>query len=72
MVVEDPADDFQRMKDSLDIKLILMNGFFRSISNVGLQNPNVMLDCELFKHIALDHREINEIRTKLKLKKENI
>ena len=72
MVVEDPADDFQRMKDALDIKLILKNGFFRSIHALGLYDPDVMLDCTLFKHINLDHKEINEIRTKLKLKKENI
>ena len=31
MVVEDPAEDFQRMKDVLDIKMILSAGFFRSI-----------------------------------------
>ena len=72
MVVEDPADDFQRMKDALDIKLILKAGFFRSIRNVGLHNPEQMLNCESFKHINLDHKEIGEIRTKLKLKKENI
>lgn len=31
MIVEDPAEDFQRMKDALDIKMILRAGFFRSI-----------------------------------------
>ena len=36
MVVEDPADDFQRMKDALDIKFIIRAGYFRSIRNLGL------------------------------------
>ena len=72
MVVEDPADDFQRMKDALDIKLILKAGFFRTIHNAGLHDPEKTLNCDSFKHITLDHREISEIRTKLKLKKENI
>ena len=43
MIVEDPADDFQRMKDGLDIKLILKAGFFRSLHGLGLENPNVYL-----------------------------
>ena len=60
------------MKDSLDIKLILKNGYFRSIHALGLYEQDLMLDCSLFKHVTLDHKEINEIRTKLKLKKENI
>ena len=72
MVVEDPADDFQRMKDSLDIKMILKAGFFRSIRDLGLHDPEETLDTESFRHISLDHKEINEIRIKLKLKKENI
>ena len=72
MVVEDPAEDFQRMKDSLDIKIILKSGFFRSIRNLGLHVPSRKLDCATFKHCSLDHREISEIRTRLKLKKENI
>jgi hypothetical protein len=49
MTVEDPADDFQRMKDSLDIKMILQAGFFRSIRNLGLQNPRILLNSEIFK-----------------------
>ena len=49
MVVEDPADDFQRMKDSLDIKLILKAGYFRSIRGMGLHVPNKMLNCDSFK-----------------------
>ena len=60
------------MKDALDIKLILKAGFFRSIHNAGLHNPEQMLNSEIFKHVTLDHKEIGEIRTKLKLKKENI
>jgi histone acetyltransferase 1 len=43
MIVEDPADDFQRMKDGLDIKLILKAGFFRSLHGLGLENPDVYL-----------------------------
>ena len=72
MIVEDPADDFQRMKDALDIKMILQAGFFRTIRNLGLSKPNKYLKSESFKLCALDHEEINEIRIKLKLKKENI
>ena len=72
MIVEDPADDFQRMKDALDIKMILKAGFFRSIRCLGLADPKQNLQLDSFKLCGLDHREINEIRTKLKLKKENI
>lgn len=31
IVVEDPANDFQRMKDTVDISLILGHGFFKSM-----------------------------------------
>ena len=72
MIVEDPADDFQRMKDGLDIKMILKAGFFRSIRGLGLADPKKNLQLDSFKLCGLYHREINEIRTKLKLKKENI
>ena len=72
MIVEDPADDFQRMKDALDIKMILRAGYFRSIRGLGLANPRKHLRIDSFKMCGLDHREINEIRAKLKLKKENI
>ena len=43
MIVEDPADDFQRMKDGLDIKLILKAGFFRSIQGLRLQRQGTYL-----------------------------
>ena len=72
MIVEDPADDFQRMKDALDIKMILRAGFFKSIRGLGLADPKVYLKSDSFKIVGLDHHEINQIRTKLKLKKENI
>lgn len=72
MTVEDPAEDFQRMKDGLDIKMILNAGFFRSIRNLGLHNPKVCLNSEAFKYVTLEHKEINEIKTKLKLRKDNI
>jgi histone acetyltransferase 1 len=72
MIVEDPAEDFQRMKDGLDIKLILKSGYFRCLKGLGLHNPTTYLTQEQFKVCGLDHREVNEIRTKLKLKKENI
>ena len=70
MVVEDPVDDFQRIKDALDIKIILAAGCFRSILDCGLQNPSATIDLEMFKLIVIDHKEISEIRNKLKLKKE--
>ena len=72
MIVEDPADDFQRMKDALDIKMILKAGYFRSLRGLGLSNPRKYLHQDSFKLCGLDHREINEIRAKLKLKKENV
>jgi len=72
MVVEDPADDFQRMKDSLDVKLILKAGYFRSLRGLNLHLPNKVLNCDSFKQCTLDHKEISEIKAKLKLKKENI
>jgi len=34
-VVEDPATDFQRMKDVVDISLILKAGFFSSLLYIG-------------------------------------
>jgi histone acetyltransferase 1 len=34
ITVEDPSDDFQQMKDSLDIKLIWKAGFFRSFRKI--------------------------------------
>lgn len=34
ITVEDPSDDFQQMKDALDIKLIWKNGFFRSFRHI--------------------------------------
>lgn len=34
ITVEDPSDDFQKMKDALDIKLIVQNGFFRSLREI--------------------------------------
>lgn len=72
MIVEDPADDFQRMKDALDIKMILRAGYFRSIRGLGLADPKVYLRQDTFKLCGIDHHEINEIRTKLKLKKDNV
>lgn len=60
------------MKDGLDIKMILQAGFFRSIRNLGLHNPRVFLNYETFKSVTLEHKEINEIKTKLKLRKDNI
>ena len=60
------------MKDALDIKLILKHGYFHCIRDLGLHDPEEMLDCNLFKHCNLDHKEINQIKAKLKLKKENI
>ena len=72
MVVEDPADDFQRMKDALDIKMILRTGYFRSIRGLGLADPKKYLRHDSFKLCGIDHHEINEIRMKLKLKKDNV
>lgn len=60
------------MKDALDIKMILRAGFFKSLRGLGLADPSVYLKQDSFKMCGMDHREINEIRTKLKLKKENI
>lgn len=34
ITVEDPSDDFQQMKDALDIKLIWKGGYFKSIRNI--------------------------------------
>lgn len=62
MIVEDPAPDFQRMKDSLDIKIILQHGFFRSIRKLGLHDENKYLNSETFKNCILEYKEIAEIR----------
>jgi len=34
ITVEDPSNDFQQMKDALDIKLIWKGGFFKSIRKI--------------------------------------
>ena len=34
ITVEDPSDDFQLIKDALDIKLLWKNGFFQCIRDV--------------------------------------
>lgn len=60
------------MKDALDIKMILKAGFFRSIRGLGLGDPKKYLRQDSFKMCGLDHHEINEIRNKIKLKKENV
>lgn len=69
-MVEDPAADFQRMKDVVDIGLILKAGFFSSLLEIG---QNQYLDQDTFKLCSLlDHREVSAIKTKLKLTKDNI
>ena len=60
------------MKDALDIKMILRSGFFRTIRGLGLTDPKKYLKSDSFKMCGLDHKEIGEIRSKLKLKKENV
>jgi hypothetical protein len=57
------------MKDGVDINLILQHKFFRSMRNL----KSNYLDVDSFKDCAvLEHKEISEIRTKLKLRKDNI
>lgn len=46
ITVEDPSEDFQQMKDALDIKLIWKNGFFRTFrkalkGKTGLKSGNI-------------------------------
>jgi histone acetyltransferase 1 len=73
ITVEDPATDFQRMKDGLDTKLILQHGFFFSIRQALKKNGRRnFLQPELLKECTLDHIEIGQIRNKLKLAKNNI
>jgi hypothetical protein len=60
------------MKDGLDVKMILQAGYFRSIRKLGLNNPKDTLNMHSFKNATLEHKEINEIKTKLKLRKDNI
>jgi len=73
ITVEDPAPDFQRMKDGLDTKLILQHGFFFTIRQALKKNGRRnFLQPELLKECTLDHIEIAQIRNKLKLAKNNI
>jgi hypothetical protein len=70
IVVEDPANDFQRMKDVVDLNLILQAGFFQSMQ--AIENHE-FLDMERFKLCNnLDHKEVSHIRQKLKLTKDNV
>jgi hypothetical protein len=58
------------MKDVVDINLILQAGFFNSMKALG---TNEYLDLDTFKSCSiLDHREVSQIKTKLKLTKDNI
>jgi hypothetical protein len=74
ITVEDPSDDFQQMKDALDIKLIWQAGFFMSIralfpakkGSVSKQTPGKMMAAvrksvvtrDNFEAIMLDQEEI--------------
>jgi len=62
------------MKDALDTRLILEKGFFRCFhnTNLGLHNDGQYINQTNFKELTLDHQEITEIRTALKLKKETV
>jgi len=46
IVVEDPAPDFQRMKDCVDLNMILSHGFFKSMHEIKNRD---YLDQETFK-----------------------
>lgn len=72
IIVEDPAPDFQRMKDGVDLNLILQHKFFGQVTRALAEN-NQVLDSESFKNCAvLDPKELTAVRTKLKLRKDNI
>ena len=60
------------MKDGIDCKTILKFGYFRSLRNLGLEDPGVYLDCNKLKECALEAKEINKIRAVTKLRKEDI
>ena len=49
ITVEDPSDDFQQMKDALDIKLIWKRGFFRTFRKT-LKNKTGLKSCTINKH----------------------
>jgi hypothetical protein len=69
-VVEDPAADFQRMKDVVDINLILQNGYFQSMQALG---SHECINLDRFPACSnLDYKEVSTIRHKLKLTKDNI
>ena len=80
ITVEDPSDDFQQMKDALDIKLIWHAGFFRTVrkiiapSKIGQKRSvrQVYVNKDNFDSCVLDQDEILEIQEELKLKKQNI
>lgn len=78
ITVEEPSDDFQQLKDALDIKLIWEAGFFKSIRKMiklrqkGQKPTKVLVNKDNFDLLALDQEEILEIQQALKLKKQNI
>ena len=45
ITVEDPSDDFQQMKDALDIKLIWQKGFFKSLRKVLKGKTSLKSSC---------------------------
>lgn len=77
ITVEDPSDDFQQMKDALDIKLIWNAGFLKSLRHLiltkqGKIRKGPFINKENFDSITLDQDEILDIQDALKLKKQNI
>jgi hypothetical protein len=64
ITIEDPSDDMQQMKDSLDIKLIWKGGFFRTFRKV-FKGKGGLKSCYInrfnFDDVLLDQQEIAEI-----------
>lgn len=64
ITVEDPSDDFQQMKDALDIKLIWKNGFFESFRKVFLGKhalKSSTINKFNFDQLELDQQELANI-----------
>ncbi|TNV83269.1 hypothetical protein FGO68_gene11080 [Halteria grandinella] len=83
ITVEDPSDDFQQMKDALDIKLIWGAGYFKTVRKLISQTkkrvaggkksaPGAIINKDNFDLLVLDNDEIQDIQDDLKLKKQNI
>ena len=72
LTVEDPSYEFESMRDSYDIKLLINNGFF-SVFRKQLEDfADDVITSENYDEFKLTSSEIKKIKQKLKLTKSRV